>query len=754
MKKIFSLLAAVLFAGSMMATEVIFTNADFAGQGTANTGSEVTATKSGVTFTCNKGYSADESLRCYAHGELTISASATIEKINFTTTGGKTGGLDAEVEVNATQYHVADLASQARFTEIKVTLAGETPALGAWNQVVFSAAAAADAIPADSIFASDKEGFEAKIADSGNKMVIDANDCRFGTAQGYEMYNFRLKSGGASGSDKNFITISVPTAGKLGLAVRTGSNSATDRVLYVLQDGDTLYNGIIQESMAIEVIENEDTIKVYPYVTVDAKAGNVIVRYSGALNFYAFGFNASLAPEPMDTVPATAPAAPKQKEENVMALYSSYYATNNYNFNVLGWGGVETWQTLKLGEDSVSVLACKDMKWEIMTNWDANHYDMSAYEKLHADIWVPAAAKVKITFEALGTNDGGSGYKDGVVFNLKKGWNAIDADLAAWNYDFEDMRYIIFEGFQTPAGESFEGNPFAITNIYFWHAPLLTAAEAREAALAGSTEEVYVEGYVTEIVEAWNSQYKNISFWIADEVDGGQVFEIFRAKCDSADAPVVGDAILAKGKLTKYTKDDVTTPELAAGCTFVIIPRHEADTVVIDAITYGEVYTDYFLTDGAVDVLFTTQPIVGDKIVGDGYIVVLDILPEDANDITGVYSVDSMTLDLSYSGANHIVGTDTTSIDFVDGTVVFQVIQKSVEQNLAQLAIVGELEAEDGTVFIISAATVVYYEFIDEEGIEEIMAENEGKTIKFVQNGQVYILRDNKVYGIRGERVR
>lgn len=118
------MLAAVLFAGSMMATEVVFTNADFAGQGTANTGSEVTATKDGVTFTFSKGYSATESLRCYAHGALTISAESTIEKINFTTTGGKTGGLDAEVTVGATTYSVADLASQARFTEIKVTLGG------------------------------------------------------------------------------------------------------------------------------------------------------------------------------------------------------------------------------------------------------------------------------------------------------------------------------------------------------------------------------------------------------------------------------------------------------------------------------------------------------------------------------------------------------------------------------------------------------------------------------------------------------
>ena len=114
-----------------MATEVVFTNADFAGQGTANTGSEVTATKDGVTFTFSKGYSATESLRCYAHGALTISAESTIEKINFTTTGGKTGGLAAEVAVGATTYSVADLASQARFTEIKVTLAeGGDPVVG------------------------------------------------------------------------------------------------------------------------------------------------------------------------------------------------------------------------------------------------------------------------------------------------------------------------------------------------------------------------------------------------------------------------------------------------------------------------------------------------------------------------------------------------------------------------------------------------------------------------------------------------
>lgn len=125
MKKIFSIIAAVLFAGSMMADVVTFTKDDFAGQGTANTGSQVTATKGGVTFSYSKGYCADESLRCYAHGSLSITASATIVKISFKTTGGKDGGLPSEVDVNATSYSVADLASQARLTEIKVTLDGE-----------------------------------------------------------------------------------------------------------------------------------------------------------------------------------------------------------------------------------------------------------------------------------------------------------------------------------------------------------------------------------------------------------------------------------------------------------------------------------------------------------------------------------------------------------------------------------------------------------------------------------------------------
>ena len=810
MKKIFSLLAAVLFAGSMMAGQfarvsdmanlapgdqiiLVSESEDYALGTTQNTNNRaavavtvandvieagenvqvITLEASGQNLKLKVGedaylYAASSSSNYLKTADAATAGDNAVWAIS---SSGDTVTLIAQGTNTRNILHFnpnngnpifscyGPTSSVTALVKIFKAEGGETPALGAWNQVVFTAAAAADAIPEDSIFASDKAGFQAQISDSGNKMAIDANACRFGTAQGYEMYNFRLKSGGASGSDKNFITISVPTAGKLGLAVRTGSNSATDRVLYVLQDGDTLYNGIIQESMAVETLEDTVTVKVYPYVTVDAKAGNVIVRYSAGLNFYAFGFNASLAPEAPDTIPTAAPAAPKQAEADVMGIYCNHYTTNNANFAISGWAGA--YQVLDLNGTNVGYW--KDMTWECIidpAHTDSAH-NFSSFANLHVDMWAPAAAKIKFTAEAVA----GGNYKDGKVVELAKGWNSFDFALAEWtgNYDFSNLKCFVFEQYQTPAGESFEHNPFAFANIYFWNAPTLVdptnCAEAAAAALSVSANnELYnngkvytIEGYVTEIQTAFSEQYKNITFWMADTKDGGKVLEAYRAVCDTITAaPIVGDKVKVTGSLTKYN----TTPEFAAGCTFVILNKPAADTVVIGEITYGEVYTEYFAEFGAVDVVFTTQPVVGDALAGDGYLFYLDIYPEDANDITGVYSVDSMTLDLEYSGVDQIVGTDTTSIELVDGTVVFQVLEADVEQNLAQLAIVGELEAEDGTVFIISAATVVYYEFIDEEGIEEVMAENEGKTIKFVQDGQIYILRDNKVYGLRGERVR
>jgi hypothetical protein len=116
-------------------------------------------------------------------------------------------------------------------------------------------------------------------------------------------------------------------------------------------------------------------------------------------------------------------------------------------------------------------------------------------------------------------------------------------------------------------------------------------AEAREAALSvaddGKEEfnggQVYdIKGYVTGIKTAYSDQYHNISFWMADEVDGGEVIQAFRAACASeADAPKVGDKVKVSGKLVNYHG----TPEFAAGCTFEILVHQGIEETVAEGQT-------------------------------------------------------------------------------------------------------------------------------------------------------------------------
>jgi len=123
-----------------------------------------------------------------------------------------------------------------------------------------------------------------------------------------------------------------------------------------------------------------------------------------------------------------------------------------------------------------------------------------------------------------------------------------------------------------------------------------TCAEAAEAALSVSANnELYnngavytIQGYVTGIKTAWSSQYKNISFWMADEKDGGEVLQAYRAACETeADAPQVGDKVAVTGSLTKYN----SIPEFAAGCTFIIVEHEEP---VVPELIEGNYTVQYY----------------------------------------------------------------------------------------------------------------------------------------------------------------
>lgn len=104
--------------------DVVFTSADFNGQGTSGTGSEVTATKDGVTFWCDKAYGDQYGVRCYMEGLVTISSTdQQIGKIvfEFATVSGKyyNGNLDEKIVVNANEW-TNTMASQARMNKISI----------------------------------------------------------------------------------------------------------------------------------------------------------------------------------------------------------------------------------------------------------------------------------------------------------------------------------------------------------------------------------------------------------------------------------------------------------------------------------------------------------------------------------------------------------------------------------------------------------------------------------------------------------
>ncbi|MGN0226577.1 MAG: hypothetical protein ACI4AI_00735 [Paludibacteraceae bacterium] len=104
----------------------------------------------------------------------------------------------------------------------------------------------------------------------------------------------------------------------------------------------------------------------------------------------------------------------------------------------------------------------------------------------------------------------------------------------------------------------------------------ITCAQAREYASGVSGDNVsyndgevfVVRGYVTSIQIAWSSQYKNVSFWMADTQNGGEIIEAFRCVAETeADVPSVGDLVDVTGNLTKYN----STPQIAAGCTYQLV---------------------------------------------------------------------------------------------------------------------------------------------------------------------------------------
>ena len=122
-----------------------------------------------------------------------------------------------------------------------------------------------------------------------------------------------------------------------------------------------------------------------------------------------------------------------------------------------------------------------------------------------------------------------------------------------------------------------------------------TVAQARDAIDAGTgVTGVYATGIVSEIVEAYSSQYHNVTFNIsADGLTSGNQLEAFRCIGSDAEFVTEGDTVVVYGNLVKYGD---STYEFSSGCEIVSrISPWSFDR--LELVTSAEYDNNYYLND-------------------------------------------------------------------------------------------------------------------------------------------------------------
>ena len=338
------------------------------------------------------------------------------------------------------------------------------------------------------------------------------------------------------------------------------------------------------------------------------------------------------------------------------------------------------------------------------------------------------------TLEIYGSNTAYTDYTDlfdtekqGTLlgsFNTKTGANSFTVE---GDYTYIGIRSqsgalylknitIAWDGSELPGEEEPEPEPEPEPVVV----DTLTCAAAAKAALAGSSDSAVVIGYVTEIASAWTADKGYTSFWMADSVNGGQVFEAYHAVCKAAeDAPGVGDKVAVKGKLGKYN----TTPEMLADCTYTILERSTVEPEEKGKVTIAE-----FLEAKDNFNIYTLTGTVSD-------------IAKDKQDST------------QYSAYGNCNLTDSTGTIYIYGLLTADgEAKKFLELGIEEgdvITLKGSYTEHEGTPQIKNAIFVS--KSSGETALEAVRSEE--KAEKRVVNGQLIIIRNGVMYNAAGTRM-
>jgi hypothetical protein len=187
-------------------------------------------------------------------------------------------------------------------------------------------------------------------------------------------------------------------------------------------------------------------------------------------------------------------------------------------------------------------------------------------------------------------------------------------------------------------------------------------------------------------------------------------------------------------------------------------PVAPADTIKLDFntenTTYAFVDNQYFVEYGTTDIYLSDINVntSTNAFEGDGNYLVLDFYPENANNVTGAYQAQDETLDLEYTYMLTINGTDTAFVEFADGAIQVEIGEVNKELGMAQLAVGGTLISTEGDIYAITALVIAYYDFLPEEGVEDVVLDP--KAIKRLVNGNVVIIKNGVHYNVNGQVIK
>jgi hypothetical protein len=258
----------------------------------------------------------------------------------------------------------------------------------------------------------------------------------------------------------------------------------------------------------------------------------------------------------------------------------------------------------------------------------------------------------------------------------------------------------------------------------------ISCADAKAKIDASDTGEYTVEGYVTEIIDAAHPGFQNITFWMADAADGGQVLEVYRLSFKGKDAdliPIVGDKIAITTTLQKF-KETYETNKISG---YEIVAKGT-----------GERYTAESLKPIVVNV---ADAVEAAKKLAEG------ASSDKCYEITGFVN---STLGEFKNNKQSFWITDVagqkSDLQVFNGYFV----SKEAPAKNDKVKVIGQLQyymSKQGkqTLEVVNGQV----EYIERaQGIEEVVLTE--KAQKVMVDGVVYIVRDGKMYNALGTQVR